>query len=207
MGIAVLDGGGRVYAARPGPQDPAELAAFLDMCAGARQPLATLRAAVPEVQAQPIDQYHLGRLLLKLGCRVDCEPLLRDAALAGVPGARHHVARLYALDGHVTKARHWLKHVHQTAQTQMTEGYVLFKERRYKESAVVLEAALKTGRLGEDRQRAMLYLGKALHEDRRDGKAVPLLEALSKEGTGSTFEAAALHTLGHIQNPNDGPAR
>jgi hypothetical protein len=33
---------------------------------------------------------------------------------------------------------------------------------------------------------------------------VPVLEALAAEGTGSTFEAVALHTLSHIRNPQHG---
>ena len=45
---------------------------------------------------------------------------------------------------------------------------------------------------------------KSLHEDKQDEAAIPLLEALAAEGTGSTFEAAARHTLGHIYNPDGG---
>lgn len=85
-----------------------------------------------------------------------------------------------------------------------TEGYVLFKERRHAEAVAVFEEALATGRLGPERQRATLYLGKSLHEGRQDERAVPILERLSAEGTGSTFEAAARHTLGHIYNPDHG---
>ena len=36
MGIAVLDGDGRCFAARPGPMDPPEFAAFLRLCARSR---------------------------------------------------------------------------------------------------------------------------------------------------------------------------
>lgn len=204
MGIAVLDRAGKVYAARPGPQDPAELAAFLNLCAASRQPLAEARAAVVPANASPAAKQVLGVLLLQLGCRTEAEPLLLDAALAGVADARHCLARLHALDGNVTAARRWLQHAPKTPEAQVTEGYVLFKERKHREAAVVLEAALQTGRLRGDRQRAMLYLGKALHEDKNDERAVPLLQALAKEGTGSTFEAAALHTLGHIKDPDQG---
>ena len=41
-----------------------------------------------------------------------------------------------------------------------------------------------------------------LHTDPE--RAVPILERLANEGTGSTFEAAARHTLGHIYNPDHG---
>jgi hypothetical protein len=68
----------------------------------------------------------------------------------------------------------------------------------------VFEQALATNSLGVDRQRALLYLGKALHENKQDERAIPLLEALAAEGTGSTFEAGALHTLGHLKNPQHG---
>ena len=68
----------------------------------------------------------------------------------------------------------------------------------------MLDAALQRGELGEDRQRALLYLGKSLHEVDRDDRALPLLRALAAEATGSVFEAAALHTLGHIENPDHG---
>lgn len=206
MGIAVLDGDGKAYAARPGPQDPPELAAFLRLCASSRDELATLRAAVGAASSGPLDKHRLGCLLLQLGARRDCEPLLLDAAMAGVADARHRLARLYALDGDVVRARQWLAGAPKTPEAQATEGYVLFKERRHGEAVKVLDAALRTGKLGADRQRALLWLGKALHEDRQDERAVPLLEALAAEGTGSTFEAAALHALGHIRNPQHGHA-
>lgn len=200
MGIAVLDGAGEVYAARPGPQDPPELAAFLAMCAAAREPLAEARAAMA-TSAGPAEKHALGVILLDLGCRVRCEKLLIDAALAGLNDARHRLARLYALDGNVIKARRWLQDVHPTVAARVTEGYVLYKERRYHEAATVLGELLDQD-LGRDRQRVLLYYGKALHYDQRDTQALPVLDALSKEGTGSTFEAAALHMLAHITDPS-----
>jgi tetratricopeptide (TPR) repeat protein len=204
MGIAVLDAAGQAYAARPGPQDPPELAAFLRQSAALRVELAALRAAAATQPANPHDQYRLGCLLLQLGCRTECEPLLRDAAMGGIAGARHHLARLFALDGNVEAARQWLVGAPRTPAAQVTEGYVLFKERKHEAAAAVFEAALSTGQLADDRQRALLYLGKALHENKQDDRAVPLLKALAAEDTGSTFEAAAVHTLGHILQPQHG---
>lgn len=207
MGIAVLDGQGRAYAARPGPQDPAVLVAFLDTCAAARSELAEARAAAAAATATPEDKHRLGVMLLRLGCRVQCEPLLIDAALAGIADARHRLARLYALDGNVTAARRWLRHVPQTPAARVTEGLVLYEERRYADAATVLGEAVAAGGLGEERQMALLYLGKALHRDGRDARAVPVLAALAQEGTGSTFEAAALHVLAHIEDPQRGRSR
>ena len=204
MGIAVLDATGRAYAGRPGPQDPPELAAFLRQCAALRRDLAALRATAATQPANLYDRYRLGSLLLQLGCRTECEEPLREAAIAGIADARHLLARLYALDGHLAEARQWLAGAPRTPAAQVTEGYVLFKERRHEEAVAVFEAALSTGELGDDRQRALLYLGKALHENKQDDRALPLLRALAAEGTGSTFEAAAVHTLGHIQQPEHG---
>lgn len=206
MGVCVLDGQGYCYAARPGPQDPEQVAAFLDLCASKRAELATLRAMLQQPTVSPMDQHALGSLLLDLGCRVHCEQLLIDAAIAGVADANHRLARLYALDGNVTAARRWLKASPKTPSSMLTEGYVLFKERRHGEAAKVLAAAVATNRLGFERQHALLYLGKSLHEDKQDEQAIPLLEALAAETTGSTFEAAARHTLNHIYNPDDGHA-
>ena len=203
MGIAVLDGKGRVYAARPGPQDPPELAAFLRLCASLRADVAALRDRAEPVVA-PMDKHALGCLFLQLGCRRECEPLLIDAAMAGVADARHRLARLYALDGDVVRARQWLANAPKTPAAAVTEGYLLFKERRYNDAVKVLDGALQEGRLGDERQRALLYLGKALHEDKRDYRAVQILTGLAAENTGSTFEAAAAHTLGHIRNPQHG---
>ncbi|MCK5943790.1 MAG: hypothetical protein KAI24_17530, partial [Planctomycetes bacterium] len=98
MGVAVLDGEGAVYCARPGPQDPAQLAALLERCAASREELARLRAALAADPGDPVRQHELGCLYLQLGCRVHSEPLLLDAAIAGVADARHRLARLYALD-------------------------------------------------------------------------------------------------------------
>lgn len=204
MGIAVLDGAGQVYAARPGPQDPPELAAFVRLCAASRGSLAAARAALARSPADPTAKFALGCLLLQLGCRTQCEPLLLDAALAGVADARHRLARLYALDGNVAAARKWLVGAPRTAPAQVTAGYVAFKERKHAEAVTALEAALRAPDVGEDRQRALLYLGKALHEENQDQRAVPMLEALAREGTGSTFEAAAVHTLRHIRDPQHG---
>lgn len=204
MGVAVLDGNGYCYAARPGPQDPEQVAAFLDLCASQRSELAELRGRLQAAIVTPQDQHRLGCLLLDLGCRVHCEPLLTSAAMAGVADAKHRLARLYALDGNVTAARRWLRAAPKTPSAMLTEGYVLFKERRHKEAVEVLTAALATQKLGAERQHAVLYLGKSLHEDRRDDRAIRLLEGLAAERTGSTFEAGARHTLNHIYNPDDG---
>lgn len=204
MGIAVLDDDGAVYCARPGPQDPEQLAALLDLCAAERPVLRELRARQAAAPEDPLLQHDLGCLYLRLGCRVHSEPLLLDAATAGVAEARHRLARLYALDGDVTSARRWLGSAPRTPVAMATEGYVLFKERRHADAVRVFREALATKALGDERQRAQLYLGKSLHEDRRDDLAVPVLEALANEGTGSIFEAAAKHTLGHVYNPTHG---
>lgn len=203
MGIAVLGADGQCYAARPGPMDPPECAAFLRLCAALRPELAVARTAVMSPSSAPADQLRLGSLYLQLGRTKLAEEHLLVAATAGVTEARHRLARTYALDGNLTAARRWLVHVPKTGPVLVTEGYVLFKERRHREAAMVLEQALAT-ELGEDRQRAILYLGKALHEDRQNERARPLLESLAREGTGSTFEAAALHTLAHIADPQHG---
>lgn len=205
MGIAVLDAAGAVYAARPGPQDPPELAAFLRRCAALRQPLAAARAQLA-ARGNAADQLALGTLLLELGCRTAAEPLLLAAAVGGELAARHRLARLYALDGHVVAARRWQPRAPDQPEALVTEGYLLFKERRHAESAVVFERALARGGLGEDRQRALLYLAKARHENGEDAVAVPLLEALVAENTGSVFEAAALHSLQHLRDPQHGHA-
>lgn len=206
MGIAVLDGLGYCYAARPGPQDPEQLAAFLRKCSASRGRLQQLRGNLRGAEVSPIDQHELGCLLLDLGCRVHCEPLLIDAALAGVADAKHRLARLYALDGNLNAARRWLKASPRTPEALATEGYVRFKERRHKDAVKVFREALAGKLQGPERQRALLYLGKSLHEGKQDDEAVPILEALSAEGTGSTFEAGARHTLGHIYNPDHGHA-
>jgi tetratricopeptide (TPR) repeat protein len=207
MGIAVLDALGRCYAARPGPQDPPELAAFLRGCTAARERLASLRRQLARPGVTPLDQHELGCVLLELGNRTESEALLLLAAKAGVADARHRLARLYALDGDVGKARTWLAGAPRTPPALVTEGYVRFKERRHADAVAAFEQALRDpGRLGADRQRALLYLGKALHEHKDDARATPILEALAAETTGSTFEAAALHTLGHIRDPQHGHA-
>lgn len=204
MGMAVVDGKGYCYAARPGPQDPEQVAAFLAMCASQRVTLAKLRDKLQQADAGPTDQHALGCLLLDLGCRVHAEPLLLQAAALGVTDATHRLARLYALDGNLTAARQWLKASPRIPAAMLTEGYVRYKERRHQEAIKAFEAALATGQLGADRQHALLYLGKSLHESKRDELAIPILEALVAENTGSTFEAAATHTLGHIYNPSHG---
>ncbi|MFK7741636.1 MAG: hypothetical protein AB8H80_15065 [Planctomycetota bacterium] len=219
MGIAVLDAAGEVYAARPGPQDPPQIAAMLRKCAATRDELLARRQEHQESPHDPVRSHALGSLYLDLGCRVRCEALLVDAAMLGVADARHRLARLYALDGNLGQARRWLETAPKTPVALATEGYVLFKERRHQEAVEAFRAALDKGAAdsgglaagkpaaGElaadklaacERQRALLYLGKSLHESRDDDEAVPLLEKLAAEGTGSTFEAAARHTLNHI---------
>lgn len=204
MGMCVLDGLGYCYAARPGPQDPEQVAAFLNLCASKRAELATLRGRLQQAVVSPMDQHALGCLLLELGCRVHSEPLLTSAAVDGVAESRLGLAHLFALDGNLTAARRWLKTAPKTPAANYIEGYVLFKERRYAEAVKALQSAIATKKLGADRQNALLYLGKSLHQDKRDEQAIPILEALAAEATGSTFEAAASHTLGHIYNPDHG---
>jgi len=203
MGVVVLDGRGLVYASRPGPMDPPEFAAFLRRCAALRGDVARLRERAASSTA-PTDQHALGGVLLELGCVRQAEPLLVTAAMAGVADARQRLARMHALAGNLERARQWLVSAPKTPATQVTEGYVLFKERRHGEAVAVFDAALRGGRLGEDRQRALLWLGKSLHEGKQDERATAVLEALVAENTGSTFEAAALHTLAHIRDPQHG---
>jgi hypothetical protein len=204
MGMCVLDGQGYCYAARPGPQDPEQVAAFLNLCVSKRAELAVLRGMLRQPVVGPMDQHELGCLLLELGCRVHAEPLLTSAAVVGVAESRLRLAHLFALDGNLTAARRWLKAAPKTPAAKFIEGYVLFKERRYADAVKALEAAVATKKLGADRQNTLLYLGKSLHQDKRDEQAIPILEALAAEATGSTFEAAATHTLGHIYNPDHG---
>ncbi len=64
----------------------------------------------------------------------------------------------------------------------------------------MLQAALATGQLGAERQRAVLFLAKAWHDARRDDRAEPLLVALVAEGTGSLAEAQAAHVLRHLRD-------
>ncbi len=199
FGVAVLDAQGSPYAGRPGPQDADELAAFVRTCAARREVLASRRAMVEQPAVAPLDQHALGCLYLELGCRRKAEEQLIPAATAGVVDARHRLARLHALDGNVEQARRWLQGAPGTPAAKVTEGYVLFKEREFARAAKVLHDALQAGRVGDDRQFAMLYLGKAWHEDRRDDLAVPLLESLAAEGTGSVAEAGARHVLRHVR--------
>ena len=98
----------------------------------------------------------------------------------------------------------WLAHMLRIGV--LPEGYILFKERRHAEAAKVLAEAVATKRLGPERQHALLYLGKSLHEAKQEEEAIVMLEALAAEGTGSTFEAAARHTLNHIYNPGQSHA-
>ncbi|MBK8097300.1 MAG: hypothetical protein IPK26_09340 [Planctomycetes bacterium] len=160
MGIAVLDPASDVWAARPGPQDADELAAYLRLCASRRP----LRAAAAKVADAPDDaraKYEFACLRLERGCRVGTEDLFVSAAMAGIHDARHKLARLHALDGNVLSARRWLQDAPKTPEAQVTEGYLLFKERRHAEAVVVLGKALDQ-QLGPERQRALLYYGKAL---------------------------------------------
>ncbi len=199
MGICVLDGEGQVYAARPGPQDPSELVALLDQAAAARGAVAAARKAVVATPGDGAAQYRLGVLLLELGCRIGTEELLVSAAQRGVLDAHHRLARLFALDGMVARSRQWLRTAVPSPARDVTEGYVLFKERRPAEAVLQFEAALRRGIDGPDRLRARLYLGKALHESGHDAEATVLLQALATEAPATTFGAGARHTLNHLQ--------
>lgn len=197
FGTAVVDGEGQPYAARPGPMDADEFAAFLALCAARRGEFATLRAAA--AGGGPAAHHAFGCLCLELGARALAETHLTQAALGGVVDARHRLARLYALDGNLTTARRWLAGAPPTPAAQVTEGYLLWKERRHQEAVRVLEAALASGQLGAERQRAVLFLAKSWHDARRDDLAEPLLVALVGEGTGSLVEAQAAHVLRHLR--------
>lgn len=204
MGLVVLDGDGRPYAARPGPLDPPELAAFVRQCASVRARVLALREAVAAAPKGPDEALALGTQLLELGCRLESEELLLRAAQAGRLEARHRLARLYALDGYCQRARQWLDGVPPTKASDVTLGYVLFKERRHREAAEVLARPAQDPSLGDDRLRACLYLGKALHESGDDAAARVVLQRLSREARGTTFGAAADHTLSHLDSNDHG---
>ena len=207
MGLCVVDRDGQVFAARPGPQDAPELAAYLRLVGARRPAIEAARAALAMKPGDPRASYELGVLLLELGCRVGTEELLVTAAQGGVIDAHHRLARLFALDGRLTRARQWLRTAHRTPAAAVTEGYVLYKERRHREAAQVLEQVLRVGGLpvGEE-LRARLYHGKALHQTGAESEAKAVLRNLVAEAPGSTFAGAALHTLNHIENPDHGHA-
>lgn len=204
MGLVVLDAEGRPYAARPGPLDPPELAAFVRQCAESRARVRDLRRAVENAPKGPDEALALGTQLLELGCRTESEGLLVRAAQAGRLDARHRLARLYALDGYCQRARQWLDGVPPTRASEVTLGYVLFKERRHREAAQVLAVPANDPSLGDDRLRACLYLGKALHECGDDAAARVVLQRLSREARGTPFGAAADHTLSHLDSNDHG---
>jgi tetratricopeptide (TPR) repeat protein len=203
MGIAVVGHDADLLGARPGPQDAPELAAFLRLCAGKRAELAARRAAQKPVPT-PANEHALGTLLLQLGCRKQAEPLLVDAALAGRSQAAMELALLYGQDGRLVEARRWLKLAPAGPAAQVVDGYVAFKERRHQDAVRALETALQKDLPDGERQRACLFLAKALHECGRSQQALEILRKLAAEGSGSTFEGAALHTIAHIESPDHG---
>ena len=205
MGICVLDKQGRVFAARPGPQDPPELAAYLRLVGAHRAEVLAARAKLASQPADPVVNYELGVLLLELGCRVGTDALLIAAAQGGMMDAHHRLARLYALDGRLTRARQWLRTAHPTPAASVTEGYVLYKERRHAQAVATFEQALAEGGLTPDEElRARLFLGKALHQEGKETQAEAVLRALVAASPGSTYAGAAMHALHHIQDPNHG---
>lgn len=204
MGVCVLDPAARVYAARPGPQAAAELAAWLDLVAARRPAVVAARQAQASAPRDPAACHRLGSLLLELGCRRDTEELLLTAAQGGIADARLQLARRCAQDGQLERARQWLRGVPPSPGAAVTEGCVLFEERRHQEAVQVLRAALQRGGLGDDRECAQLFLGKALHETGSDRDAVAVLEALLAEGSTAPVAAAAARTLDHIRNPEPG---
>lgn len=204
MGVCVLDAAGQLIAARPGPQDPPELAAWIDLVANRRSALQKARAAVAAMPFSAAANYQLGCLSLELGCRVGTEAALLLAADVGIADAWQQLARLAVLSGQLEKARDYLAKAPDSAASACTEGYLRFKERRHAEAVLVLSAALARPDLGLDRQRTLLFLAKALHETGAEIEAMRVLDSLIAEGTGSTFEGAARHTRNHIQNPVQG---
>lgn len=200
MGLCVLDRDGKPYAARPGPLDAPEVAALLDACIANRVRIEGLRA---EVAAAPTDAalcHALGCMLLDLGCRVGAEPLLLQAAHGGALDAHHRLARLYALDGHVVRARQWLRTSLPSPAADVTLGYVLFKERRYREAAETLANPAQDPSLGDDALRARLYLAKSLIQSGDKEAARAVLVPLSRDARGSTFGAAADHSIAHLDS-------
>lgn len=202
MGVVVFDARGEVLGARPGPQDPAELAAYLRLAIHLRPAIAAARAELAAAPS-PAAQVRLGALLLELGARRETERLLNAAADAGEPEAAQLLARLHALEGRLDAARERLASCPPSPGAAVTLGYLLYKERRHAEAVATLAAAL-VGELGPERVRARLFFGKALHESGRDAEAIPVLEALIADAAGTTFAGAAAHTLSHIRNPDHG---
>ena len=200
MGLCVLDRQGKPYAARPGPLDPPEVAALLDACAAQRGRIAELSAAVAVDPTNATLCHELGCVLLELGCRVGAEPLLLQAAHGGAMDAHHRLARLYALDGHVVRARQWLRTSLPSPAADVTLGYVLFKERRYLEAAQMLANPAKDPSLGDDALRARLYLAKSMIQSGDKEAARAVLVPLSRDARGTTFGAAADHSLAHLDS-------
>jgi hypothetical protein len=198
MGIVVLGPDGLPNAARPGPQDPAELAAFLRFAAAQRDVLAAARAACRAAPDAPDAALRLGRCLLDLGCRRQALGWLQRADAGGEAEAARLLALLHGQDGRLAEARVALHRAGSAPEAGVADGYLCFKERRHAEAVARLEASLAQPLPPRERQRAMLFLGKALHECRRDAEARAVLTELATTAAGSTFAGAALHALSHF---------
>lgn len=199
MGIAVLDPAGLVGAARPGPQDAPELAAFLEQAAQSRAALAELRRNAPRSLAR-------AELLVELGCRREAEPLLRQLAAGGDPRAALLLALLLGQDGRLLDARAALAAVPAGPERDVVDGYICFKERRHAEAVAILERVPSSAVPARERWRAALYRGKALAACGRTEDALAVLQVLAEDARGTTFAGAAEHALTHILDPDHGHA-
>lgn len=205
MGIAVLDTAGRCYGARPGPQDPPELEAFLRLCASRRQPLVVAQGLLDARPEDPDAMIRLAEIFLELGARVRAEPLLLAAAEQRPLRVAPLMSLLHGQDGRLQAARKWLEQAPAGPQRDVIDGYLCFKERRHEEAITLLRGALAQGGLPEREQlRARLYLGKALQESGQPAEALAVLRSLLAEARGTVFAGAAEHTIEHIKNPNQG---
>ena len=204
MGIAVLDTKGQCYAARPGPQDPPELEAFLRLCASRRQALVVAQGLLEARPFDPDAMIRLAEIFLELGARVRAEPLLLAAAEERPLRVAPLMALLHGQDGRLQAARKWLERAPAGPERDVVDGYLCFKERRHEEAIALLRGALEQPLPDRENLRARLYLGKSLQENGQSDEALRVLRSLLAEARGTVFAGAAEHTIEHIKNPNQG---
>ncbi len=221
LASAVVDASGDVVSILPGYAGPEDYLRFLQRAQAGYPALEAARQAWIRQPESLGTLFELGERYRELDSlkraediwaevadRAERLPVLEAAERRAAAASHERLARRRVLRGRIPETQRHLGEARRLdgegrleAGLLLSEGLVRGLERRHAEAARILDAALQRFPAHAERDHVLFALGFVLHQDRKDARALAVLEGMLAEYPKSAWAAAAREQVGHIKNP------